>query len=136
MTPLWEEGLGIAAGQDHPLANREALELDELASARWVLPPPETHTRQFFDQQFIDAGKLPPPSHIESISFHTNLTLAETGAVLTVAPRSAIRQYQSHGGIRELTLARAFPAASVVAVTMAGESLATGVQTLIDLLRR
>lgn len=136
VTPLWEEGLGIAAAQDHPLAGRGALELNDLASARWALPPRDTNTRRFFDQRFMDTGRLPPVPHIESISFHTNLALAETGAVVTIAPRSAILQYQAHGVIRELTLAQAFPTASVVALTMAGGPAASGVEPLIDILRR
>lgn len=135
LTALWEESLGIAAAPGHPLVAGYPADLGALHAQRWALPPHGSATRQQFDQRFMDAGMLPPPPYIESISFHTNLGLAATGAVMTVAPGSALRRYQERGLVQEVRLANPFAPASVVAVTPDGERLADGVARIIRALR-
>ncbi|MDP9919040.1 DNA-binding transcriptional LysR family regulator [Variovorax boronicumulans] len=102
ITRLWETSLALAAAPTHPLARRRKLTIDMLREARWVLPPHSASTRLQFDQWFLEMGAMPPVPHVESLSFHTNLSLAATGTALTVAPLNAVRHYESRGMVREL----------------------------------
>lgn len=109
LTRLWETSLAIAAAPTHPLADRRKLSIDMLREARWVLPPHSASTRLQFDQWFLEMGAMPPVPHVESLSFHTNLSLAATGTALTVAPLNAVRHYESRGMVRELRFEPGMP---------------------------
>ncbi|MBN8283248.1 LysR family transcriptional regulator [Zoogloea sp.] len=57
--PLFSASLCIAARNDHPLANRKSILLDELLAYPWILPPPGTPTREHFERL---ASGTPHPS--------------------------------------------------------------------------
>lgn len=114
---LWEDGLAMAAAPTHPLARKRKLPVELLQQARWVLPPHGASTRLQFDQWFLEAGAIPPPPHIESLSFHTSLSLAAAGSLLAVAPQSAVRHYEARGMVRELRLERPMPRGHLFFVT-------------------
>ncbi len=103
-TRLWETHLAIAAAPQHPLTQRRQLTAHQLRDERWVLPPRDTSTRTQFEKWFLAAGVAPPTPHIESASFHSNLSLAATGVALTVAPLNAIEHYESIGLVRALSI--------------------------------
>lgn len=105
ITRLWETSLAVAAAPTHPLARRrKLLSAAMLQDAHWVLPPHSTSTRLQFDQWFLELGAMPPVPHVESLSFHTNLSLAASGVALTVAPLNAVQHYESRGMVRELRI--------------------------------
>jgi DNA-binding transcriptional LysR family regulator len=109
ITRLWETSLAIAAAPTHPLVRSRKLSIEMLREARWVLPPHSASTRLQFDQWFLEMGAMPPMPHVESLSFHTNLSLAATRAALTVAPQSVVRHYESRGMVRELRFEPGMP---------------------------
>lgn len=104
ITRLWETSLAFAAAPRHPLARRRKLTTAMLQEAHWVLPPHSASTRLQFDQWFLEQGAMPPVPHVESLSFHTNLSLAASGLALTVAPLNAVRHCASRGMVRELPI--------------------------------
>ena len=114
---LWEDGLAIAAAPAHPLARQRRLTAELLRQARWVLPPSGASVRRHFDRWFLEAGTAPPSPHVESPSFHTNLSLAAAGPALTVGPRSAVRHYAARGLVRELRPERPLPNGPLFFVT-------------------
>ena len=114
---LWEDGLAMAAAPTHPLARKRKLPAELLQQARWVLPSHGASTRVQFDRWFLEAGVMPPSPHIESLSFHTSLSLVAGGSVLTVAPQSAVRHYQARGMVRELPLERPMPHGALFFIT-------------------
>ena len=114
---LWEDGLAMAAAPTHPLARKRKLPAELLQQARWVLPPHGASTRVQFDQWFLEAGVMPPSPHIESLSFHTSLSLAAGGSVLAVAPKSAVMHYQARGMVRALPVERPMPHGALFFIT-------------------
>jgi len=114
---LWEDALAMAAATTHPLARKRKLPAELLQQARWVLPFHGAATRVQFDQWFLEAGVIPPLPHIESLSFHTSLSLAAGSSLLTIAPQSAVRHYQARGMVRELPLARPMPHGALFFIT-------------------
>lgn len=135
VTRLWAEGLGVAAGNGHPLARRRALDLEAMKSARWALPSLGSHTRLQFDRLFMDAGTLPPAPYIESMSLHTNLSLAATGAVLTIAPRSALQHYEKLKMVKEMRMGTPFGRGYMVFVTLQESAKTPGVALLESAMR-
>jgi DNA-binding transcriptional LysR family regulator len=86
------ERVVVAASREHPLAKRKP-GIEQLAAARWVLPPPGSLAVVMLDAWFSAASLPPPQVDITSDSFLTNLRLSADGELLTVAPETAVRNH-------------------------------------------
>ncbi|MGO4329800.1 LysR family transcriptional regulator [Cupriavidus sp. 2TAF22] len=117
IAPLWDEHLAIACAPDHPLARRREVSLAALHESPWILPPRGTHTREIFEQPFLDDGQLPPVPHIESMSFHTSLSMVAGSGFLAVVPDSAARHYGAMSMVRKVRLRAPFPSGRMVFIT-------------------
>ncbi|MDQ0141621.1 LysR family transcriptional regulator [Cupriavidus necator] len=119
ITRLRNEYLAVVCAPGHPLALRRDVALADLHEGPWILPPRGTHTRDVFEQPFLDSGQLPPVPHIESASFHSNLAMAAAGGFLTLAPASALAHYQALSMVREVKLRNPFASGHLVFITPA-----------------
>lgn len=128
---LWETRLAIACSRLHPLAGQAEVSAHLLTTERWALPPPRTSSRAQMDQWFLDEGVSIPVPHVESTSFHTNLTLAAANVCLAVAPINAIRHYEAFGMVSELRVARPLPEGNLFFVTPDGP-YADGVEDILN----
>lgn len=119
ITPLRDEYLAVACAPGHALARRRDVTLADLHAGPWILPPRGTHTRDVFEQPFLDGGQLPPTPHIESASFHSNLAMTAAGGFLTVAPASALASYAAMSMVQEVRLRTPFASGRMVFITPA-----------------
>lgn len=87
------ERVVVAASRGHAFARRKP-GIEQLAAARWVLPPPGSLAVVMLDAWFSAAGLPPPQVDVVSHSFLTNLRLAADGDLLTVAPETAVRNHE------------------------------------------
>lgn len=100
---LYDEALAIVAGASLALARRRRqIGWQELADARWVLPPPELVTRQLLNTEFIRGGVTPPRPLMESSSFTSSLALAHELETLALVPLDAAKLAERHGLVRVL----------------------------------
>ncbi|HWH40184.1 MAG TPA: LysR substrate-binding domain-containing protein [Usitatibacter sp.] len=101
-TRLYDDGMVLVCGVDHPMARMRRPRLEQLARETWVLPPPDMETRRVFVNTFLQAGMSPPDAAIECRSFVCNMTLVERARLLTIAPASAARAWQRSGMLKVL----------------------------------
>lgn len=83
------EALVLVAPRRHPLARRRP-QAAQLGAHAWVLPPRGTLARRMVDNWFAQAQHPAPEVCIESTSFITNLRLAASCGLLTLAPQSVV----------------------------------------------
>ncbi|WP_417282712.1 LysR family transcriptional regulator [Comamonas sp.] len=117
IVPLGDEYLAIACAPGHPLAKRRGLTFSALRGQAWILPPRGTHTRDVFEQPFLDQGQLPPTPYIESISFHSNLSMVAASHFLTVAPESAVQHYANMSMVHKIRLRTPFASGRMVFIS-------------------
>jgi DNA-binding transcriptional LysR family regulator len=91
--PLSAEAVWVVAAPDHPLLQREQVELAELGAWPWILYPPATAIRQLFEQSFTDAGLATPASMVETPSIFSTLELVQATDMLSLQPRAAVEKY-------------------------------------------
>lgn len=103
------ESLAVAASAQHPLARARRATLRQLGEQRWVLAHAGSNTRRQFDNAFIAAGLISPRPDIESLSFHTNMHLVAGSDLLTLAPASAVADYERLGLVRRVRTDVEFP---------------------------
>ncbi|MFJ4289032.1 LysR family transcriptional regulator [Cupriavidus sp. NPDC089707] len=130
ITALRDEYLAVVCAAGHPLARRRQVALADLLDQPWILPPRGTHTRDVFEQPFLDSGQLPPVPHIESSSFHSNLAMAAASGFLTVAPSSALAAYKAMSNVQEVRLRTPFASGRLVFITPAEVAMPPAVAVL------
>lgn len=79
----------IAVRKNHPLAKRDKITREELASYDWVLPGPTAARRANFDRIFFGLPKI-PRSNIESHSLSTILLLLVDSDRMTILTESQL----------------------------------------------
>jgi DNA-binding transcriptional LysR family regulator len=65
---LADEPVCAAVRRGHPLLSRNDIQLDELATAPWIVPPPGNLLRHRFELMFREAGFASPAQIIETSS--------------------------------------------------------------------
>ncbi|WP_175690941.1 LysR substrate-binding domain-containing protein [Burkholderia anthina] len=117
--PVYEEPLAIACPLAHPFADARRISTEQLRGEDWIIPHTGTDTRRAFDALFVDHGLMPPRPLVESMSFHTNLQMADALGALTVAPRSAVQHYVRMGVVRRVDGFPVMPVGEVALIHLA-----------------
>jgi DNA-binding transcriptional LysR family regulator len=86
---LYHSQLSVVAGNQHPLANRRQVGMDELLEWPWVLPGMQSTTRVALVDAFLKLGLVPPSPVVESPSFFYSLSLVAHTTLLTCCAHSA-----------------------------------------------
>lgn len=87
---LTEDFLVVCARAGHPLAGRKGLLLADVLGETWVLPAPNTLSRQKFEAILLSLGLPMPAAVVNSNSLTFILTLVSSSDVLTYTTRSSL----------------------------------------------
>ncbi|MBC3467514.1 LysR family transcriptional regulator [Pseudomonas sp. RW10S2] len=101
---LYDERLSIVGGTRHPLHEQAVLDLADLHSYPWILPPPGSLLRRTVNGLFADANLALPTNVIESLSVLTNVALMQDQKTVGLLPSETARQLSGHGGIRSFNV--------------------------------
>lgn len=101
---LYNEGLSVVAGAEHPLHGESALRLADLQGYPWVLPTRESLLRRTADRLFAGAGLSLPQNVVESLSILTNLALMQDQQTIALMPQEAARPFTEAGLLKEFDL--------------------------------
>jgi DNA-binding transcriptional LysR family regulator len=134
--PLFDDVEVVVTGRQNPLARRRKIELAELISERWTLPPASNAYVGLGAGTVFRACGLPHPrTVVVSDSPHVRLSLLATGRFVSTFPTFAVRFPVMHPDLKilpvKLPLAR--PAAGVV--TLLNRVLSPAVRLFIDTAR-
>lgn len=80
---LWGEELHLLCRETHPLANKEAVTMAELAQWPWVLQPRGAPLRQRIEHLFLEAGTPMPRSIVNSTSAVMSLIMVNQSDAIT-----------------------------------------------------
>jgi DNA-binding transcriptional LysR family regulator len=127
---LFEAPLAVLADRRHPLANRENLDLADLMTETWVLPPPDGFLGRIIMEIFRRRGLPCPPALVTTISVYMQLNLVAGGRFLAMLPARMARYKANLGWLRTLQVDLSDSADPVAAVTIAGRRLAGPVALL------
>ena len=104
-TKVWDDPLALAVGKMHALANREIIDVEELAGHEAILPGVNTYTRALLEDKLALTGyKL----HVGlSTNFlETNKMMASIGLGWTILPETMLDASIKKIGIRNISLHR------------------------------
>ncbi len=88
---LYDETCVVAAGIQHPLAQRRKLTLADLANERWALPPSDSILGAIEVPAFRAMGLEYPRATVISVAAQALISQLATGRFLTIVPSSLLR---------------------------------------------
>lgn len=89
--PLFADRLFVVAGEQHPLASKKSVKLEETARYPWALPSLEGSVTAHLQAQFRLQGLSPPDPAVTTMSMLVRHELVATHAYLTVMYGSTLR---------------------------------------------
>ncbi|TNC75920.1 LysR family transcriptional regulator [Janthinobacterium lividum] len=92
---LTEEPASAVARNGHPLLSRKNLQLKDLATQPWILPPQGSILRHRFDMMFRRAGQEPPVDVVDTTALLLITSLLQQTDSLHVMPTEVAHYYES-----------------------------------------
>lgn len=89
---LFYEPMVVVAARRHPLANRIEVTYDDLAHAKWILPPPESIVHGPVMQLFAQHGFSKPHAYVETTSFPMMRALLIDNDLIAALPHSVVQR--------------------------------------------
>jgi DNA-binding transcriptional LysR family regulator len=128
---LLEDPMHVALPVDHPLADKTALTLADLADLDWVQTSASSPCARHVVRSCLAAG-FEPRVTFESDDYDTVQGLVAAAVGVALIPRLALTRV--HPGIVVRALSPRSPARKVVAATMSGPGAAPAAKTMIKVL--
>jgi DNA-binding transcriptional LysR family regulator len=132
---LFDDSIVVAAGVQNPWTRRRRIDLADLVSAAWVLPPPESVIGSAAMQAFRAKGLDYPRTAVVAIPLDVRMTLLATGRFLTILPVSTLRFPAKRTEISVLPVELPLARVPVQVVTLENRALSPVAQLFIDCAR-
>lgn len=101
---LFTEDFSLVVRAGHPLTKKSTLSLNETMTWPWVLPVPESPSRQAAERLFREAGLALPANRVESLSLMTNVNLLIDSSACVLMPRGAAELFIRAGILQSLPI--------------------------------
>jgi len=132
---IFDESFVVAAGAQNQLVRRRRIELTDLASEPWVLPPLRSVIGSIAKEAFRAGGLDYPRTTVVTDSPQVRVSLLATGRFVTIFPASALRFPAGHSQIKVLPVALPTARLQNGIVTLKNRTLSPVTQLFIDCAR-
>lgn len=133
--PLLRARPVIVVGNEHPLADKVGVTLDDLRKYPWLIPDYPASHRAILNRSFLDAG-IPPPEAAVSVStvifFDSLIAQSE---LITVAPATLLARRQNKPQLKALDIAFPFAEEEVGLAYRSDSTVLPGARAIIALVK-
>ncbi len=133
--PLAHERHAVIAGAHHPLAGRTDLQLKDLVSQPWILPPAGSQLRERLVNAFLQRGLAVPINVIQTQSLPVITSLLRTSNTVVVASVDAMQPLCQSGFLTVLIKDVGIDVGLFGIITRRAYKLSPGAQALVNALR-
>jgi len=102
---LFDESFVVVVGAQNPWVRRRRIQLSDLASEPWVLPPPGSVIGSIVMEAFRSVGLDYPRAAVVTDSPQVRVNLVATGRFITIFPASALKFPTKRAELRVLPIA-------------------------------
>jgi DNA-binding transcriptional LysR family regulator len=132
---LFNDSSVVAASAESPWARRRSIDLAELASESWVLPPPGSQIAAVAKEAFRARGLDYPNTTVVTDSPEVRMSLMATGRFLSIFSASALKFSTKRQEIKALPIELPMAGVENGVVTLKNRSLSPVAQLFIDCAR-
>jgi DNA-binding transcriptional LysR family regulator len=129
---LFDDPYVIAAGARSSWSRRRRIELAELASEAWTLPPPESMIGSVAMEAFRAGGLDFPRVSVVTVPPEARMSLLATGRFLTIFPASVLRFSNRRSELKALPVELPLAHMPMGIVTLKNRTLSPVARLLID----
>jgi DNA-binding transcriptional LysR family regulator len=129
---LYDDSYVVVAGAQNPWARRRRIELAELVSESWTLPPPESVVGSVAVEAFRASGLDYPRATVVTIPVAARISLLATERFLTIFPASVLRFPVRRREIRVLPVELPIARLPIGIVTLKNRTLSPVARLFID----
>jgi DNA-binding transcriptional LysR family regulator len=120
---------------NHPMLGVNALTLQELAQAAWIVPPTGSVLRHRFELMFHEAGLAPPTQIIETAALLFVTKMLQQSDFISVVPTDVARYYGQYGMLAILPIQLSCSMDSFGIITRTGWLLSPAARIVLRALR-
>jgi DNA-binding transcriptional LysR family regulator len=132
---LYESPYVVAAGTKSPWVRRRRIELAELMSESWALPPPSGGFGSFVAAAFRAGGFDFPRVTLVALAHELRINLARTGRYLTILPEFLLQFPSRHPFIKKLPVELPIASEPIGIITLKNRAPSPVVQRFMDCAR-
>jgi DNA-binding transcriptional LysR family regulator len=133
--PLGEEPHAVFVRSTHSLARKRSLDLADIASQTWVLPPPGNVLRDRLTVLFLERGIELPKQVVETSALPAITSLLRISDMVAPLPVEVVRPDLDSGVLARLPVRLDLQLGAPGIVTRQGAELSAGAQALLTELR-
>ena len=128
----FDDSYVVAAGAQNQWVRRRRIELAELASESWTLPPPKSVIGSIAIEAFRACGLDYPGTTVVTDSPEVRISLLATGRFVTIFPASVVRFPTMRSEVKVLPVKLQMAHVQNVIVTLKNRALSPVAQLFID----
>jgi DNA-binding transcriptional LysR family regulator len=132
---LYDNPYFVAAGVKSPWARRRRIELADLITEPWILPPAGTRFGSLARDIFGAKGLACPRAAVIASGLETTINLVGTGRYLTIYPESVFTFPVAHPFIRKLPIELPIVSGPIGILTLKNRALNPAAQLFIETAR-
>jgi DNA-binding transcriptional LysR family regulator len=132
---LYDDSYVVVAGAKNPWTRRRRIELAELVSESWTLPPPDTVLGTAVTEAFRASGLQCPRASVVTLPGEVRTKLLATGRFLTIFPASALVFSAERPKLKVLPVKLPLGRLPVGMMTLKGRTLSPVAQLFADAAR-
>lgn len=132
---LFDESYVVAAGVQNRWARRRKIDLKELASEPWVLPPQDSVIGGIVAEAFGGIGLGYPQVNVTTDCPHMRVSLLATGRFMTIFPASSLRFLTKQSALKVLPISLPTARRPNGILTLKGRAIGPVAQIFIDCAR-
>jgi DNA-binding transcriptional LysR family regulator len=129
---LFDDSYVVAAGAQSPWVRRRRIELAELVSQSWILPPPESQIGSVAMEAFRARGLDYPRVTVVTGTPQVRISFLATGRFLSIFPASALRFPTRHLELKVLPVELPVARVPIGIVTLKNRTLSPVAQLFIE----
>ncbi|CDG90028.1 LysR family transcriptional regulator [Xenorhabdus bovienii] len=103
---LYTEPVCFVGRCNHPLANRESINWQDLLEYNWIVWPTGTPIRTSIDNAIVDQGVMLPNNYLESSSMNVTINMIQASDIVSILSWRLAHRYVEKGQLAILPLPR------------------------------
>jgi DNA-binding transcriptional LysR family regulator len=132
---VFDDPLVVAAGSHTQWAGRRKIDLVDLISEPWILPPLDSLYYSRIAKAFKTRGLDPPESSVLTFSVHMRANLLATGQYITILPSSILNLDAARRSLKQLSVDFPVVPWPIAIVTLKNRVLSPVVERFIECTR-
>ncbi len=132
---FYKENLRLVVRQQHPLADKDKITIDDLLEWHWLMPPQDSIMYGQLEKYFRKKGKNMPQTSIYSLAHVSRLRVLHRNDLIAAFPHESIEDEVANGKIKILDIDLSEEASEIGIISRSGGFNSPAAEMFMDIIR-